>query len=142
MTRKTYMPMSEVQQFEKMTSAQIGSLLGHLGTQKFSEQIESLARSLRIAATVANAAWKLIKEVDGTGTISYEISLELRKALNLYSPGNFQPYASDLEFGCRLLEELYDHLSKYTDHPNAAAVMMEQLFERIQQMRAVLPSAL
>lgn len=135
--RKTYMPESEIQMLEQMTEAQVAAYIMREGTAKAGEQIVCLMRSYRIAAAVANAAWKVVKEGEtGVYTDSY---VELTKALNLYSPGNFPPYASDLEFGCRMLEELYDHLSQWNGEGMSTMVLMEQLFARIEEMRRMLP---
>ena len=134
--RKTYMPESEIQLLERMTEAEVAAYIMRAGTAKAGENIVCLLRSYRIASRVANAAWKVVKEGEtGVYTDSY---VELTKALNLYSPGNFPPYASDLEFGCRMLEELYDHLSQWNGEGMSTMVLMEQLFDRIQQMRAAL----
>jgi hypothetical protein len=130
------MPDSEIQLLERMTDAEVAAYIMREGTAKAGENIVCLMRSYRIASRVANAAWKAVKEGEtGVFTDSYD---ELRKTLNLYSPGNFPPYASDLEFGCRLLEELYDHLSPLSGEGMTTMVLMEKLFERIEQLRGLL----
>lgn len=135
--RKTYMPESEIQMLERMTEDQVAVYIMREGTQKAGENIVCLIRSYRIAAKVANVAWKLAQEA-AAGSVSIETLTELNKTLNLYSPGNFPPYASDLEFGCRLLESLYDRLSAYNGEGMSTMVLMEKLFEEVEQARAAL----
>ena len=141
-SRKAYMTEKEIQDIERMTEAQIGAWIMRDGTEKTAENIVRLVRAMRICATVANAGWKLVNEIKTTGSLSDATYSELQRTLNLYSPENFPPFAGDLEFGCRMMEELYDFLSLWADHPNGAAVILEKLFERIGQARAALPRAL
>lgn len=136
------MTEKEIQDIERMTEAQVAGWIMRDGTEKTAENIVRLVRSMRVCAMVANLTWKLTKEFETTGAFSQETYQNVQAALHLYSPENFAPFANDLEYGCRLLEELYDFLSRWDDHPNAAPVMKEQIFERIGQMRAALPRAL
>jgi hypothetical protein len=139
MSRKTFMSDADIRQLEAMSDAEIGMLVHKMGVAKTGEFISSIMRSYRISSMVANAAWTVIDELDAGNPLSLR---ELRAALNLYSPGNFPPYASDLEHTCRTLEELYDHLSQYSGEGNSTMVMLEQLYERIVAYRALLPEAL
>lgn len=139
MARKVFMSEVDIRKFEQMDEAQIASVIFPLGLAEGAAMFVSLFRSYRIAATVANAAWKVSKEAEA-GQISPQAWGEMQRALHLYSPGNFRPFAAELEYGCRLLEELYDHLTQYADDNALACTMMDVLFRRITWMRSQLPT--
>ena len=140
--RKTYLKENEVKHLEAMTEAEVGALIFRDGLQRGAELMHALMRNYRIASTVANAAWKVVQEADA-GEISAASFKELRQALHLYAPKNFRPYKGDLEYGCRLLEELYDYLAQWGGKtPANSGVMLEKLFERITFMRSQLPNVL
>ena len=93
-----------------------------------------IGKNYRIAAKVANAAWRVMQESETSSGIKQESWLELRQALSLYSPGNFPPLRAELEAVCRALEETYDWLTEWAQ-PDFGLVIMEKLFERILAMR-------
>jgi hypothetical protein len=137
MTRKMWMKEGEIQDLEKLDEAQMGAFIMQTGTQKSADKLVALLRSYRIAAMVANSAWKVMKESQ-SGQITPASWTELQQRLNLYSPGNFPPFRSDLEFLCRSLEELYDWLSPHNHEGGSTMVIMEKLFERIDSIRKTL----
>ncbi len=137
MTRKTWMKESEIQALEKLDEAQMGAFIMQNGTQKSAEALVTVLRSYRIAAMVANSAWKVMQESQA-GQITPESWAELQKRLNLYAPAHFPPYRSDLEFLCRSLEELYDWLSPHNHAGASTMIIMERIFERIDSIRKVL----
>ena len=139
MTRDTFMSEREIRDLEGMSTTELWLWLDKKGPHR-GESVMSLLRSYRIAATVANAAWKVVKEAEG-GAITPESFQALQQTLNLYSPGNFLPFQSDLEFGCRMLEELYDHLARWATPQGNTLQMLEALFERICEARTFLLSA-
>lgn len=140
LSRLMLMPEGKIQELEKYNSAQMSSMIGTIGLQKTSELFITLLRSYRVAASVANAAWRVTKDAEA-GQITGESWQLLQKTLHLYSPGNFRPFKSDLEFYCCKLEELYDYLSQWNNTETSTMVIMEQLYEKIREMRGVLASA-
>lgn len=141
MSRQTYMPEKQIQELEQMDEAHVSSMIMTIGVQKAAELMVTMMRALRIKSMVANAAWRVVKEAEN-GTITPESFLALQKALSLYSPGNFQPEAMILEHICHTLEELYDYLAEWNKDGATTMILMEQLFERIEQARARLPQVL
>lgn len=137
MVRQVILPEVEIQTLERMDEAQVGGWIFEKGTAKAAQKIVSFLRSYRIAATGANVAWKLLREIDTTGGISAETVTELRAAMSLYSPSNFPPLQSDLAYACRVLEETYDYLSQWA-RPDMGLAMLEQLFNRILEFRQML----
>lgn len=136
-SRMTYLPEKKLVELEKLSEAEMASFIMTVGTQKAAETFVAALRSYRITASVANAGWKVAQEA-ASGSISAESFQQLQKTLANYSPANFPPFKSDLEFHCRSLEELYDHLSQWNFEGSNTMVMMEQLFERISQARKLL----
>ena len=131
------MPESEIQKYENMDEARMGALFFSEGVQRGAEYFVQLMRSYRIAANVAHSAWKLVEEMEKNGEPSIETWDELKLRLKLFAPNApaFQPPRLTLEYGCRLVEELYDHLSAWNDGNFTTGILMEQLFKYIEQMR-------
>jgi hypothetical protein len=112
---KKYLEESEIQQYEKMDSAEIGSVFFQLGVAKGAQLFFTLLHSYRLAARVANAAFgfvKAAKEAEGEeGNKSVgEIKCfaEMEKALHDYSPSNFTPHASDSAYAGECFEAFYE----------------------------------
>ena len=135
MTRKIYLSEKEVLELERMDSSELAGFVFRAGTNKAGETMTALLRSYRISCTVANAAWKLVQELDGPeGVPSVETMERLREALHLYSPGNFPVAPMTLAYGCQLLEETYTYMAQWGPD-NMAAAMLEKLYERILAFR-------
>jgi hypothetical protein len=137
-SRLMRLPEGKLQELERLDSTGMSAFIMQVGTQKAAEHIVAAMRSYRIAASVSNAAWKVMKESTEGGQISAESWQELQKALALYAPAYFPPFQSDLEFACQALEDLYDHLSQWNVEGGSTMVMMEQTYERICQLRTLL----
>jgi hypothetical protein len=140
-SRQTYLPEKEIQQLELLSDAQLSSMVFTLGTNKTAELLGALLRAMRIKSMVANAAWRVVADAEAGG-IKPESWDGLKKALTLYSPGNFVPEATVLEHICLTLEELYDYLSEWNTAGFTTMILMEALFRRIEEARAKLPRVL
>ncbi len=136
--RRTYMPEKDIQKYENMDEAHLGSIFFSEGVARGAEYFVQLMRSYRIAANVAHSAWKLVDEMEkNDGVPSLETWEELRARIKLFAPNapGFRAPQPLAEYGCRLLEELYDHLSTWNEESFTTNILMEQLFKRIEQMR-------
>jgi hypothetical protein len=132
------MPESDIQKYEYMDQAQMGSAFFSGGIEEGAKYFVQLMRSYRISANVAHSAWKLVDEMEKLGTMHNTETLEeLKQRLRLFAPEApaFKQPKPVLEYGCRLLEELYDALSPYNDPAYNTGVILEQLFKRISAMR-------
>ncbi len=108
------------------TGPEVEALSGPLEEGK----VKLLVNSFKIAARVANAAWRTIKKLDATGVERSlhgyrEAEQELRAALHDYSPGNWPPAPSQREYAARRLEELYEVASN--------ALTREAVLEKIYE---------
>ena len=137
MSRKTFMPEAEIQDLERMTKDALMVLLSAKGPHKIAQLIDALLRSYRLAATVANVAWKLAKEAEH-GAITPETFEALQAALADYSPGNFAPPRNTLEYACRVLEDLYDRLLATNTPAHTTTTMVECLFNYITELQTQL----
>lgn len=142
MTRKMYLDESSIQRFEHFDASQVAVSVFQNNLQRGAEQFVILLRSYRLAANVAVSAWKLVEELQTTGQIRPETFDELRQRLHLYAPAQqaFQPFRPVKEYTCRLLEELYDHLSTWDAPHFNTGIMLEQLYKRIDDLRYDLAS--
>lgn len=142
MTRKTYMDEASIQRFEHFDASQVAVSVFQNSLQRGAEQFVLLLRSYRIASNVAVSAWKLVEELQTTGQIRPETFDELRQRLHLFAPEQkpFQPFRPVKEYTCRVLEELYDHLSKWDTPHHNTGIMLEQLYQRIDDIRYALAS--
>lgn len=134
--RKTFLSESDIQKYEHMEE---GLLVAAFADGL---AVVQLLRSYRIAANVAHSAWKLVEEMKTRGEPSMETWDELEARLKMFAPNAAQFRASRLllEYECRVLEELYDHLSAWIDG-GSTFVLMEQLFARIEKKRQELSTA-
>jgi hypothetical protein len=134
--KRVYMAEAEIQQHEHKDAAQLGSVFFVEGVQTAANHFVRLLRSYRIAANVAHSAWKLVAEIE-QGTMNDETFEELKARLRLFAPEapSFKQPKPVLEYGCRLLEEVYDHLSRWNDPVYNTGIMLEQLFKKIEEMR-------
>lgn len=134
--RVEHMVENEIQELESMTLEQVETLVARCGTSKTSELIMALLRSYRSSAHVSNAAWRVVKESEDGGTISAGSFRALRAALHAYSPLNFLPFRSDVEYAAATLESLYNTLESWNfNSPRAMLSFAEHLYERITQLR-------
>ena len=128
MGRKKHLDEAGIRELEAMPEDELCKMLASRSTEQVAEIVVSLRKSYRIAAMVANVAWKIAK---ANGAVTMEVHDELNKTLSIYSPANFKPYPSDSVATCQELERLYDFLSTC---PNTG-VMMEHLFTRIEELQ-------
>jgi hypothetical protein len=108
MAKVTHLTEKTIQELE----AQGEALASTLATAKPGEVVtlvQGLLRSYRMAANVANAAWRMHDENAKEGC-SAETFLNLERALECYAPGHFTLFEVDREMLCRQLELLYDDL--------------------------------
>jgi hypothetical protein len=124
------MAESEICAIERMTEGDVVAYVAQKGA-KLPETLTAFVRSYRIAAHVANTAWKFMKEVE-QGAPSQDTILELQKTLHLYSPANFKPIHFDSELACRSLEEAYNDLATLGVKDD----ILECVFSRIQVLRS------
>jgi hypothetical protein len=133
--RIEHLPEKDIQDIEAFTPEQQEFFIERLGHEKTSGLITALLRSYRISAHVSNAAWKVVKESE-TGAISPESFRELQKALHIYSPLNFLPFKSDVEFAALMLESVYNTLESWDfSEPSKMLDFAEYLYDRIVQLR-------
>lgn len=131
MTRsKTYLTEAEIQELSALSEEELGKwLLARTPAQLVSVLIR-LLRSYRIAATVANSAWRFLDE-NAKGQPTASSFLELQRALHGYSPANYPLLGADRELLCRNLEEVYNRLSEAAPGGD----VLEALFERITELQ-------
>lgn len=145
MTRKkTYMPESDIQEYEMMDAGRLGDTFFSSGPAAAGIDLIRLLRSYRIAANVAHSAWRMLDEMDrrsdGAPIATREAVEELRARLKLFAPQvpAFWPPKAAHEYGCRMLEELYDWLlAVEVHHPGE---LMERAFQFIEHHRHALRS--
>lgn len=106
--KKNHLSESEIQQYETLTLEEISSVFFKLGVSKGAQLFFVMLQSYRIAARVANAAWGLVQ----SNLQSPEELKRLQQALRDYSPNNFAPHRSDIEFAAECFEEYYNEAAK------------------------------
>jgi hypothetical protein len=128
-SKTAYMPESGICALEQMTEGDVVAYVAQKGP-KLPETIIALVRSYRIAATVANGAWKFMKEAE-KNAVAPDTIMELQQALHLYSPENFKPMGFNVELACRSLEEAYNELALL----GVKDEILECVFRRIVVLR-------
>ena len=133
MTRKPrtddHMLESAIQEMEKHGPEALLGQLMLLSQEELAEFFVKLLKSYRLAARVANAAWRLkdlepmeMSPLAAWGTRGLEVREALLKALEGYSPANFQPARNDY---AKKLMELYEQ----AEHETSLAGVVELLYE-------------
>lgn len=100
----------EIVELEKKNATQLSMMVIRDGTSFAVETIAGLLRSYRATSAVANAAWRLVTQLDTGYAVVAELAI-LRKMLHRYAPEHFPPYRSDVAYAAWQLELLYNHLS-------------------------------
>jgi hypothetical protein len=124
--RKNHLSNKEIQEFREMDSAQIGSLFFQKGVSTGAKLFHQLLESFEIANRVALAAWGYCKAIGNQDEYNAkEEYSSMEKALSEYSPGNFHPHVSDLQFAAEYFEQMYNEVCTKTALVDAQEVIFE-----------------
>jgi len=108
MNKQDHLAEKEIQELEKLDATGIHSVFFQLGVARGADLFRVMLTSYRLAARVANAAWKLVDVMKQTSSAGPEHWAPLQKALADYAPSYFAPHTSDYEFAAKCFEQFYE----------------------------------
>jgi hypothetical protein len=130
-----HLPEMDIRRFEAMTPTDLSNTLTVLGPEESVQLLMALLKSYRLAATVANAAWKVSQE-SAKGDITPESFRAMQDSLVAYAPANFPPARVDVDLAAQTLEGIYDEITEASSSGDITGPeLLELLFTRIMSLR-------
>jgi hypothetical protein len=111
-SKKKFLTDPEIQELASLSSEQIEERLSSMDPRAARALIKNLISSYRLAARVANTAWKFWDVWQGKGSDLATAELELQQALHGYAPNIIPQRAGELE---SLVDELTFLLEQGSD---------------------------
>lgn len=112
-TKKRFLPESEIQALLVLDRSAIVEKLAKMGTDGVAGLLERMQASYMIAARVANAGWAFYQE-SNRGWVAPETVEQMQATLRDYSPANFPLHGGELEVLCDELEDLRNNMRGMT----------------------------
>jgi hypothetical protein len=134
--RKTHLSNREIQEFRDMDSAAIGAVFMRVGVAKGAQLFCALKESFNIADAVAKAAWGYVKAIENGDEYNAKEEFEsCKRALNDYSPDNWRPHRSVIQFAAEYFEKMYNEVGTKATLAEAHEVIFEY-GSRLQELLA------
>lgn len=125
-SKKAYMEEKEIQAFEAMGESRLFDHLKDHMTPEYAEKFTKLLRSYRMAARVANAAWRYIeiaeREPNNQGALQCCIE-DLQSALSDYAPQRVKQPLMELLHVKEILIWLYNSIPEVGTNAEAKEIV-------------------
>lgn len=133
MTKKEFLAIREIYQYQEMTAAEISAVFFQLGVQRGANLFYLMLQSFKITHRVATAGWRLFQAVKSVVKphehvwIPPSIMDEVGAALSDFSPENFPEFRviNHLEFAQRCFEQFYNEASTKTTKEEVEELIFE-----------------
>jgi hypothetical protein len=141
MTKKEFLAVREIYQYQEMTVAEISAVFFQLGVQKGANLFYLMLQSYKITARVASAAYGFFKEWRDKSNGIFAEEERLAEALHDYSPDNFPEFHnfSTLEFAASCFEQFYNEACTKQTKEEVEELIFEwtkKLQDQLEEKRA------
>lgn len=135
---KAALSEKEIQNLEGMSAVAFTDHLSAIPHERLQEKFAALLQTYRIAARVANAAWRFNKACEDPYGETLEPSAEMYRTLAVYSPQNWLPPVRDVDLLIETLEDIYTEIDVASDgnEEKALTIISEKLYTLRQQEEA------
>lgn len=107
--RRNHLTIEQIREFRGMDAASLGSIFYQKGVATAGKLFYQLLESFDIAHAVARAAWGYAKALENNDEYNAkEEWTNLERALHDFSPGNWKPHRSDLQFAKEYVETMFN----------------------------------
>lgn len=139
MNKQNPLPEKEIQDLEAMASIPLTDYVSAIPHQELQAKFIALLHSYRLAARVANAAWRFNKACEATSgpDNTLDASEEMYRALHDYSPANWMLPVSDVHVIAKELGELSTEIDQTQDGALMEGVQ-ELIYNRLMKQEAEL----